>query len=104
MTRTCSPRTCRTGSPALGRPRVGYIGRIAPQKDVGTLISAFGRLTGPACLLIVGDGPGRRAAEAQARRLAGRSGSPASRRTRGSPRCCSTSTCCRGCPRPARPA
>ena len=55
----------------LGRPRVGYIGRIAPQKDVGTLISAFGRLTGPACLLIVGDGPGRRAAEAQARRLAG---------------------------------
>jgi glycosyltransferase involved in cell wall biosynthesis len=57
--------------PDLGRPRVGYIGRIAPQKDVGTLISAFGRLTGPACLLIVGDGPGRRAAEAQARRLAG---------------------------------
>ena len=54
--------------PDLGRPRVGYIGRIAPQKDVGTLISAFGRLTGPACLLIVGDGPGRRAAEAQARR------------------------------------
>ena len=31
---------------------------------------AFGRLTGPACLLIVGDGPGRRAAEAQARPLA----------------------------------
>jgi glycosyltransferase involved in cell wall biosynthesis len=53
------------------RPRVGYTGRIAPQKDVGTLISAFGRLTGPACLLIVGDGPGRRAAEAQTRRLAG---------------------------------
>ena len=57
--------------PDLGRPRVGYIGRIAPQKDVGTLISAFGRLTTPACLLIVGDGPGRRAAEAQARPLAG---------------------------------
>ena len=57
--------------PDLGRPRVGYIGRIAPQKDVGTLIRAFGRLTTPACLLIVGDGPGRRAAEAQARRLAG---------------------------------
>ena len=56
--------------PDLGRPRVGYIGRIAPQKDVGTLISAFGRLTGPACLLIVGDGPGRRAAEQQARPLA----------------------------------
>ena len=57
--------------PDLGRPRVGYVGRIAPQKDVGTLIAAFGRLSGPACLLIVGDGPGRRAAEAQARRLAG---------------------------------
>lgn len=56
--------------PDLGRPRVGYIGRIAPQKDVGTLISAFGRVTGPACLLIVGDGPGRRAAEQQARPLA----------------------------------
>ncbi len=57
--------------PDLVRPRVGYIGRIAPQKDVGTLISAFGRLTTPACLLIVGDGPSRRAAEAQARPLAG---------------------------------
>jgi glycosyltransferase involved in cell wall biosynthesis len=57
--------------PDLDRPRVGYIGRIAPQKDVGTLIRAFGRLTGPACLLIVGDGPGRRTAEQQARQLAG---------------------------------
>ena len=56
--------------PDLGRPRVGYIGRIAPQKDVGTLISAFGRVTEPACLLIVGDGPGRPAAEHQARPLA----------------------------------
>ena len=56
--------------PDLGRPRVGYVGRIAPQKDVGTLISAFGRITEPACLLIVGDGPGRPAAERQARLLA----------------------------------
>jgi glycogen synthase len=55
--------------PDLGRPRVGYIGRIAPQKDVGTLINAFGQVTEPACLLIVGDGPGRRAAEQQARPL-----------------------------------
>src|SRR5262249_59653512 len=53
--------------PDLGRPRVGYVGRIAPQKDVGTLIRAFGRLSGPACLLIVGDGPGRRAAQAPPR-------------------------------------
>lgn len=58
--------------PDLGRPRVGYIGRIAPQKDLGTLINAFGRVTEPACLLIVGDGPSRRAAEQQARPLAGR--------------------------------
>ncbi len=58
--------------PDLGRPRVGYIGRIAPQKDLGTLIGAFGRVTEPACLLIVGDGPSRRAAEQQARPLAGR--------------------------------
>ena len=56
--------------PDLGRPRVGYVGRIAPQKDVGTLIRAFGLLTGPACLLIVGDGPGLQAAEQQARSLA----------------------------------
>ncbi|MGH3178796.1 MAG: glycosyltransferase family 4 protein [Streptosporangiaceae bacterium] len=57
--------------PDLGRPRVGYVGRIAPQKDLGTLIGAFGRVTVPASLLIVGDGPGRRAAEQQARQLAG---------------------------------
>lgn len=55
--------------PDLGRPRIGYVGRIAPQKDVGTLIAAFGRVAEPACLLIVGDGPGRPAAEQQARQL-----------------------------------
>jgi glycogen synthase len=91
--------------PDPGRPRVGYIGRIAPQKDVGTLISAFGRLTGPACLLIVGDGSGRRAAEAQARRLAGPVRFTGFAPTRGSSRCCGTSTCwswppgTRSCPR-----
>ena len=58
--------------PDLGRPRVGYIGRIAPQKDISTLITAFSRITEPACLLIVGDGPGRRAAEQQARPLPGK--------------------------------
>ena len=72
MTRTCSPRPrTRRPVPGPGPARVGYIGRIAPQKDVGTLIRAFGRLTGQACLLIVGDGPDRRAAEQQARPLAG---------------------------------
>jgi 2-deoxystreptamine N-acetyl-D-glucosaminyltransferase/2-deoxystreptamine glucosyltransferase len=52
--------------PDLGRPRVGYIGRIAPQKDLSTLITAFSQVTEPAQLLIVGDGPSRRAAEQQA--------------------------------------
>ena len=71
MTRTCSPRTRPTRSRTWdGRGSATSAGS-APQKDVGTLISAFGRLTGPACLLIVGDGPGRRAAERQARPLAG---------------------------------
>jgi glycosyltransferase involved in cell wall biosynthesis len=55
--------------PGLSRPRVVYIGRIARQKDVGTLIAAFGRVAEKACLLIVGDGPDRDAAERQARSL-----------------------------------
>ena len=92
--------------PDLGRPRVGYVGRIAPQKDVGTLISAFGRRSPSrlACsswaTVPAGVPPKRRRG-----RWPGRSGSPASRRTRGSPRCCGTSTCwswppgTRSCPR-----
>jgi 2-deoxystreptamine N-acetyl-D-glucosaminyltransferase/2-deoxystreptamine glucosyltransferase len=51
--------------PDLPRPRVAYIGRIARQKDVGTLVAAFGRVTEKAWLLIVGDGPERQAAERQ---------------------------------------
>jgi 2-deoxystreptamine N-acetyl-D-glucosaminyltransferase/2-deoxystreptamine glucosyltransferase len=51
--------------PDLPRPRVAYIGRIARQKDVGTLVAAFGRITEKACLLIVGDGPERQAVERQ---------------------------------------
>ena len=92
--------------PDLGRPRVGYVGRIAPQKDVGTLIT---RLRPPL--------PRRPACSSWATVPAGvppkprrggwpdRSGSPASRPTRGSPRCCGTSTCwswppgTRSCPR-----
>jgi len=58
--------------PDLPRPRVAYIGRIAPQKDVGTLVEAFGRVREQACLIIVGDGPDRQAAERQAKPLAGR--------------------------------
>jgi 2-deoxystreptamine N-acetyl-D-glucosaminyltransferase/2-deoxystreptamine glucosyltransferase len=56
--------------PDLSRPRIGYIGRIAPQKDVSMLIEAFGRLQEKACLLVVGDGPDRTAAEQQAARTA----------------------------------
>ena len=56
----------------LPRPRVAYVGRIARQKDVGTLVEAFGRVREQACLLIVSDGPERRAAECQARPLARR--------------------------------
>ena len=79
--------------PDLGRPRVGYVGRIAPQKDVGTLIRAFGRITAPACLLIVGDGPGRCAAERQAGQLAAPVRFTGFAPTRRSPPCSSTSTC-----------
>jgi 2-deoxystreptamine N-acetyl-D-glucosaminyltransferase/2-deoxystreptamine glucosyltransferase len=55
-----------TGSAALAdlsgltRPRVGYVGRLAPQKDVVSLVRAFPRLATPgASLVIVGDGPDR---------------------------------------------
>jgi glycogen(starch) synthase len=61
--------------PDLPRPRIGYIGRIARQKDVGTLIEAFRLVDDRACLLIVGDGAERPALERQVRgsgRLAGR--------------------------------
>jgi glycosyltransferase involved in cell wall biosynthesis len=61
--------------PDLPRPRVGYIGRIGRQKDVGTLVEAFRLVGEQACLIIVGDGPERQAAERQvlgSRSLAGR--------------------------------
>ena len=57
--------------PRLPRPRIAYVGRIARQKDVGTLVQAFGQVREQACLLIVDDGPERQAAQRQARPLAG---------------------------------
>jgi glycosyltransferase involved in cell wall biosynthesis len=42
-----------------GRPRIGYVGRLAPQKCVDRLIEAFGRMRAPASLVVVGDGPDR---------------------------------------------
>jgi glycogen synthase len=61
--------------PRRGPPRVGYVGRLCRQKGVATLMDAFGRLLhGEARLVLVGDGPARRALERRAARrgVAGR--------------------------------
>jgi glycogen(starch) synthase len=43
--------------PRSGRPRIGYVGRLAPQKRADLLVRAFGRMREQADLVIVGDGP-----------------------------------------------
>jgi len=48
------------------RPRIGYVGRLAPQKRAGLLVQAFGRMLQAAGLVVVGDGPDA----ARVRRLA----------------------------------
>ncbi|MGY1812678.1 glycosyltransferase family 4 protein [Blastococcus sp. SYSU D00820] len=58
--------------PGLGRPRIGYVGRLAPQKRADLLVEAFGRMREEAQLVVVGDGPdralvGQRIAESPAR-------------------------------------
>jgi len=45
--------------PQVGRPRIGYVGRLAPQKRADLLVEAFGRMREPASLVVVGDGPDR---------------------------------------------
>jgi glycogen synthase len=45
--------------PGLARPRIGYVGRLAPQKRVDLLVRAFNRMAGQAELVVVGDGPDR---------------------------------------------
>jgi glycogen(starch) synthase len=45
--------------PGVGRPRIGYVGRLAPQKRADRLVEAFGRMREPAFLVVVGDGPDR---------------------------------------------
>ncbi|WNV73725.1 glycosyltransferase [Geodermatophilus sp. DSM 44513] len=45
--------------PGAGRPRIGYVGRLAPQKRADRLVEAFGRMREPATLVVVGDGPDR---------------------------------------------
>jgi 2-deoxystreptamine N-acetyl-D-glucosaminyltransferase/2-deoxystreptamine glucosyltransferase len=52
--------------PGLPRPRVAYVGRLAPQKDVGTLLDAFARIGPGPQLVLVGDGPDRRALQRRA--------------------------------------
>jgi glycosyltransferase involved in cell wall biosynthesis len=44
----------------IGRPRVGFVGRLEPVKGLGVLMDAFGRLTTPAWLVVAGDGSQRR--------------------------------------------
>ena len=58
--------------PGLPRPRVAYLGRLAPQKDVGTLLQAFARLPADTQLLLVGDGPDRPELQRRAQRFASR--------------------------------
>ncbi len=45
--------------PGTPRPRVGYVGRLAPQKRADLLVRAFDRMRERASLVVVGDGPDR---------------------------------------------
>src|SRR5215212_7501961 len=54
----------------VGKPRVVFVGRLAPQKGVSTLVEAAGLLKDPSAqVLLVGDGPERKALEKEAKRL-----------------------------------
>jgi glycogen synthase len=54
----------------IGRPRVLFVGRLAPQKGVHTLVAAAGLLEDPSVrVLLVGDGPERKALERKAERI-----------------------------------
>jgi glycogen(starch) synthase len=56
--------------PRIGRPRVVFVGRLAPQKGVRTLVAAARRLKTPGVrIILVGDGPERPALEREVRRL-----------------------------------
>ena len=58
--------------PGLPRLRVAYLGRLVPQKDVGTLLQAFARLPAGTTLLLDADGLDRAALQRRARPLGGR--------------------------------
>ena len=56
--------------PSIGRPRVVFVGRLAPQKGVRTLVEAARLIrTLGAQVLLVGDGPQRATLEREVRRL-----------------------------------
>lgn len=55
-------------TPGIDHPRVAYVGRLAAQKSVGTLLDAFDRMATPSSLVIVGDGPLRDDLRARASR------------------------------------
>ena len=56
--------------PSIGRPRIVFIGRLAPQKGVRTLVEAARPLRAPgAQVLVVGGGPQRLTLEREVRRL-----------------------------------
>src|SRR5215210_1729757 len=54
----------------IGKPRILFVGRLAPQKGVRTLVAAAGLLEDPSAqVLLVGDGPERKALEREAERI-----------------------------------
>src|SRR5215213_10792925 len=54
----------------LGKPRVLFVGRLAPQKGVGTLVAAASLLKHPSAqVILVGDGPERKALKREAKRI-----------------------------------
>lgn len=52
--------------PQVGRPRIGFVGRLASSKRPDLLLRAFDLVQQPAYLVIVGDGPERRRVHAMA--------------------------------------
>lgn len=55
--------TGRDAFPHLGRPRVGYVGRLVPAKRPDLLVEAFSAVSDAAFLVVVGDGPWRHRVE-----------------------------------------